>query len=712
MSTDAFDVNRHDSTIPQAFESGADAFGMSGFGPGTSDPNTSYELRDMVSVAATYFERGMVNDANEMLQEALEAGYSLPDAIELNLRIRAILGNGSLPDAPPPAQTTSNTWVRDFTIPLPGEDSQGLAVRRAISESEADILAGRLHAACDATLYTLSIAPSYFPMYFRLAEVRRALGYVDGAAEIVSTLRECLSAWADDADWRMLSLRVVIDPSDQSALRTLARSLLSQRGAVQLEPFVPDAIECAIVHEPSVAIDMATEYLELRPDVPRAVTLFLRAVISGGDIDAIGRAVVADVNPDCPADLLFMRGAFAYSRSHDDWLNWIELAVARLLRNPEEAGETARAIDAARQVLPSAQHGLAAAIIRLAAGEHALVPELLSPWQGTPRRETSNVREMLLAACARAFAYRQMSPIEAIPALAAAVSHAVVIDVRPYSESARVFAHSITAEALMAELVAVARETGQQETAIQHLQALRDRLPEHLEIRTGLADLQVAAGRVSEGVRELRYIAERYEQSGNMSRMVDAMRHISSAVPNNAEMKSKLIDGYLQRGIPDEATRELRLLGDLHLKRGRGADAAMAYARGADIAATTGGVRRAMDLFDRAVAADPENVGVRHAAVAFHVMNGSVDHATRQLREIVRIALSLDDPDEAVAALHQIIGLSPSDTTAYHGLGEVLTSLGEYTQAERVYRRLATLTPDDPVLSAKQSALAALAAGK
>jgi tetratricopeptide (TPR) repeat protein len=319
---------------------------------------------------------------------------------------------------------------------------------------------------------------------------------------------------------------------------------------------------------------------------------------------------------------------------------------------------------------------------------------------------------MLVAACARAHALRHESPGTSIEALAAAVGQAVVIDVRDFAEASKLFSEPISAEAMMRELVAVARETGQQDMAIVHLQALRDRLPEHLEIRTGLADLQVAAGRVAEGVRELRYVAERYEQSGNIARMVEAMRHISAAVPNNAEMKAKLIDVYVQRGVPDEATRELALLGDLHLRRKRGTAAASAFTRGAEIAATTGDTRRAMDLFDRAIAADPDNVAVRHAAVAFFILTGAVDEATSQLREVVRIATQQQDPDEAVAALHQIIGLSPGDSAAYHRLGEILTSLGEYAQAERVYRRLSAFTPDDPVLTAKQSALAALASSQ
>jgi thioredoxin-like negative regulator of GroEL len=264
----------------------------------------------------------------------------------------------------------------------------------------------------------------------------------------------------------------------------------------------------------------------------------------------------------------------------------------------------------------------------------------------------------------------------------------------------------------MADLVALARETGQSELAISQLQTLRDRMPEHLEIRTGLASLQVAAGRISDGVRELRYIAERYEHAGNFERMAEAMRHMSDAVPNNHEIKAMLIESYIQRGIPVEAIRELGLLGDIYIKRRRNADATAAYVRGAEIAATTGSTAQAIDLFDRAVTADPDNVGTRHAAVAFFIMNGAVEKATPQLWQIVRVAMAEDDPDEAVAALHQLIALAPTDPSAFHKLGEVLTSLGEYAQAERVYRRLAAFTPDDPVLIAKQAALSALAAEK
>jgi Flp pilus assembly protein TadD len=68
-----------------------------------------------------------------------------------------------------------------------------------------------------------------------------------------------------------------------------------------------------------------------------------------------------------------------------------------------------------------------------------------------------------------------------------------------------------------------------------------------------------------------------------------------------------------------------------------------------------------------------------------------------------------EDPDEAIAALHQMLALAPNEPFAFHRLGELLASIDEFGQAERVYRRLASLVPDDPAVRARRSALVAMA---
>ena len=701
--------SERDSTVdPFSFFDGFGAPGIS------DDPNDSYELRNIISVGHTYVDRGMLADAEEMLHDAVASGYTRDDAVELERRIHearhgvpeaAAIAASSLPVASPAVSADS------FTRPLPGQAAQAAAVRQALAESDADLVAGRLASAYDATLRAIALGPTYLPAYVRLAELRVAHDDDDGAHQIIQTLNDALDVWDDGANWLVLSLRVSLDPDDLDALVALSHALLELKGSIQLEPYVPDAIERSLeVRSFDAALPLARDYAAVRPNDPVATRLLLRSLVLAGEATDARDAIEREVTAGATADLLCLRAAIAYQQDRTDWVYWMEQVTQRLRERPAERDSLPAVLEASRTLMPDFGYMLTVALASLASNDHRQASATLADWSRTPV-STADSREMLIAACARAFALRVTSPIESIEALARAVSEAVVIDVRPFAESCRLFPTRISADALMDELVHVATETGQQELAIMHLQALRNRLPEHLEIRTGLADLQVTAGRIGDGVRELRYIAERYEQAGNFDRMVEAMRRISNAVPTNAEMKAKLIEGYIQRGIPDEATRELRLLGDLHKRKNRTEAAADAYRRGAEIAATTGRVADAIDLFDRVIAATPDDVAHRHAAVAFHIMNGAVERATQQLREIVRIALAADDPDEAVAALHQIIGLAPADAAAYHKLGEVLTSLGEYAQAERVYRRLGSLTSDDPVLAAKQSALAALAAG-
>jgi tetratricopeptide (TPR) repeat protein len=684
-----------------------DLFALLSSGFDSSDPNDSVELQDMVELASAYYDRGKLDDARDLIEEALDSGYSRPEALALREQVRA--AQRTLMHETPPAPTQQQRRFVGFTSPLPGVDTLPSASRAALATSDADIAAGRLQSALDSVMRAIALAPSFLPGYIRLAELREALGDEDSPDAILTSLTACLRLSAESPDPIDLSLRIILNPDDTGALVELARTALRNPGSIQIEPYVPNAIERTLDSNPATAKELATAYVAVRPNAASAVRNHALALLACGNVDEAVAALIHEAQPDSRSDVLTLRALAGYRESRASWTQWLERAVARILAYPTELTASIDVIVRAREMIPASQAALTEAILRLAGNDANGALTALSTVSGSAT-VFSNAQESLLARCVNAFALEHQSPIESIEALTLAVGEAVVIDVREFAVASRLFRTAITAESLMHDLVQIATTTGQQQLAITNLQRLRDRLPEHLEIRTGLADLQIASGHVSEGVKELRHIAERYEHAGNIDRMVDAMRRISNAVPANAEIKAMLIDAYVHRGVPDEARRELHLLGDLYQKRSKHAEAAQAYRRGAEIAATTGQLLDASTLFEKAVEAEPGDVAYRHAAVAFHIMNGAVDKATPHLREIVRLAIERDDPDEAVAALHQIIGLAPNDTAAYHRLGEVLTSLGEYAQAERVYRRLGTIVPEDPVLVAKQSALAALAA--
>lgn len=677
-------------------------------------PNDNYELREMVSVATTYLNQGMVDDAEDLLQEALDAGYDRADAIELFDRVRR--ARGVMEPAPAPSvaarpRTPLPLTAAHFTAPLPGVERLGAEVQRAVRLSDADLAAGRLHSALDASYAAVALAPSFFPLYIRIAEIVLALGDADGASDLVDAINVCVELRDQADEWMLLPIRVALNPEDDDALARYAVFLLEQTGALPLEPFVPNAIAKMLATQPERALSLADAYVQRAPRNVTALRLYARAALAAGQPAVITDAIIAHVDLQSPPDLLYLRAALAGRDGRAGWLKWLERAVASLAGRPESYEHVPAAIETAAAIVPSRLNALGAALVEYTARQFAAAGQSLEQWRaGRAAGPRVDAEESFLAAVARAVVLRDARHPDALEALRDAIAEGVIIDVRPFADSVAVFGFSVSPVALLAELVARAKELHTEQQASALLAQLRNRFPELLEVRSALADLLIATGAVADGIRELRSIAERYEQLGDVPNMVGAMRRIAAQLPTNAEVKAKLIDGYVQRGVLDEAMAELRLLGDLHTRRGKRAEAVAAYMRGAEVAATMGDLTAATNLYERAAAAQPEDDAIRHAAVAFYLQTGAVEPAARHLWEVVRIATRAQDPDEAVAALHQIIALTPSDPGAYHKLGEVLSSMGEYAQAERVYRRLGQMAPDDPVLAAKQSALAALAA--
>ncbi|RIK42614.1 MAG: hypothetical protein DCC58_10800 [Chloroflexi bacterium] len=675
-----------------------------------SGPNESYELREMVAVATVYLDQGMLDDAEELLREVVDAGYSRPDAVELQNRIQVARSSEPVSEIPSPsAHDPAGRHPRVvFTSPLPGVDRLPTAVQRMVRESDADLRAGRLLSALDASLFVIGSYPDFQPMYVRLAEIELARGRRDAAATLAAMLWTNLENSESSQQWLLYPVRLALTPDDTASLVTYARYLLDNPGTATIDPYVPDAISVSLAHAPQTARELARDYFALQPRSDLALRLYIRSSVACGDSAEFVDVVTANVRPDSAPDLLLLRCAIGASRSSVEWLEWLERAVAGLRRDELGCAEFSAALDLVQRMSPPARGQLTIAVANIARGASLAAREAILRWQKVVAARSSDALDRFIAACAVAVAAESLDTSATLDAYVTAVDIVNEPEIRACAAHCRLFPVPVSLESLLAQVLRLAREQGQEAAAIERLRTLRDTFPESLELRDALATLCLESGRIVDGVRELRYIAERCDATGDLHGMVGAMRRISEALPDNPEVKAKIADGFLQRGVLDEAMRELESLGHLQLRRGRRSDAVAAFTRGADVAAAIGNVKRATEFIDHAVLAEPDRDEVRHAAVAFFLRVGAVDRAVQQLWEVVRIALEASDPDEAVAALHQIIALAPGDTAGYHKLGEVLASLGEYAQAEKVYRRLATLTPDDPVLLAKQAALSAL----
>jgi len=223
-----------------------------------------------------------------------------------------------------------------------------------------------------------------------------------------------------------------------------------------------------------------------------------------------------------------------------------------------------------------------------------------------------------------------------------------------------------------------------------------------------LAEAYARTGQVGSALTILDELGMHHRKSGQLDEMASVLRQMSRLAPTNIKVKSRLIDAYLQRGFVSEARAELIQRADLEQQAGRITEACKSLQRAADLSWNLGFMNEAFGLYDRLLAIDPEDVGNRSALVNLYLQVGRLTEAAEHQRAIVDLALRHGRGHEAIAALHQVIGLTPDDMTAYYQLGELLSSMGEYQQAEKVYRRIVLIMPDDAIAQAKATSMAAL----
>ena len=673
------------------------------------------ELRQIVDVATSYLATGLFDDADDILQEVIEAGAASPEIDALIRQIeeaRGATGNQgtTVLNGVTEVRPARRQPLLHLTTPLPGAERLPRPIQRLIAETERDFFDGRHNSALDLCFVVVAQAPEFAPAYLRAAQIRVALGDPDGAEELVETVERLYALEGIEDDPMVKSLRVALNPDDSRALVEHAKYLLAHQPAGASNPFLPAAIEATQDSEPATARELARALVERNPNDHEAVRVYLRSAISTAAPEEIHQALESRVGPDAESvDLLWWRTGSAAVTGDPEWPVWFSRTVVQVRRKPDTFGIARSAIERSVSYVPEHIRYLGGAVVALAAGQWDTAMAELDDWKQTSSMHASKM-EHFIAACAEVETIEYLGQQGIIPAMDDVIIAALAIPPDAIGDHLQLFESDITRQGIFNRYRIALDIHDSVAHGVEFLQSLAGAHPDQLDLRQLYAQMLIDHGKLNDGIQELRGVAKTHEKRGNLTAMAEAMRAISRAVPDNVDIKQMLIDVYLRRGILDEALAELEALAEIKREDDDIPAAIAAYTRAAEIAYTMGDFARGNELYDRGVQADPNNVPVRHAAVAFYLQIGAADRAAEQLREVVRITLAENEPDEAVAALHQIIGLDPSDFESFHKLGEVLTTMGEYNQAERVYRRLAEAVPNDPVLKAKQSALAVLAA--
>ncbi|MGN6759216.1 MAG: tetratricopeptide repeat protein [Thermomicrobiales bacterium] len=606
------------------------------------------------------------------------------------------------------------------TIPLTGETAQPAEIRALLSRTAEDILQKHFAAAIDDCHQIMVLAPEYFPIHLRLGEIYALQGRLAEAAVKCDQLMQFYTSTGQQSELlsvhRLLSL---LDPTDLTARQTMADLYFSQApgNGPDLSADVRGLIEAAeAAGEAELAIDYAERLVTRRPDDRAAILLAARLHLWTGNAHRALAHCQALLRRD-RQDTLAIGGANAALTLIDNTVHWpsLETLVATLQAAPDAAWRDCFAFyEAVLSKLEPARRGNLQVALGLLALRHEQMNEAVRYLKYVP--QTGINPQSLRPPVRFALAYGLKQPYAALndgPAERQWLQHAADLlrdeRVRAFVDQTRLFGEPISVGGLHVALAESLVRGGKADNAAIVLEAAKADLPDDATIRRRLAAIYHERGRLGQALDELDDLSTRQLNAGQLDEMITTLHQMSAMAGNNLKIKTHIADRYLKRGCPDDALDEFAAIAAIHQRAGRPDDAANILRQAADTAWMIGQHDRAFTLYDQVLALAPENVMLRQAYINCLLQAGRQQEAADQQRAIARQFWETRRVQETIAALHQVIVLDPRDAESYSQLGEALASVGEYAQAERVYRRLVRLTPDDPIAKAKQAAMAMLA---
>ncbi len=237
----------------------------------------------------------------------------------------------------------------------------------------------------------------------------------------------------------------------------------------------------------------------------------------------------------------------------------------------------------------------------------------------------------------------------------------------------------------MAEAYAASDDLAGAEQALREAQQL---LPYDRAIYMKLADVYFRQGKLEEAVAQLDDLANYYEEHQYLDQAIETLQDALKLAPNNIPLGGRLARLYIRRGYPDQGVEGLLRVSEQQKRAGQLKDAVASLQQAAEILWMQGKQDEVLSVYDKIVQIAPDDIEARQWLAIMHTLAFRSADAIREKKEIVRIFSERRDYDNAIAELHQIIGLNQQDVDAYYMLGDMLMRRGEYSQTVQLYNRM------------------------
>ncbi len=237
----------------------------------------------------------------------------------------------------------------------------------------------------------------------------------------------------------------------------------------------------------------------------------------------------------------------------------------------------------------------------------------------------------------------------------------------------------------MAEAYAASDDLAGAEQALLEARRL---LPYDRTIYTKLADVYFRQGKLNEALTQLEDLASHYEHRQELDRAIETLEYGLKLAPNSTQVGSRVARLYLRRGFLEKGLDALIRVAEQQRKSGQLKDAVASLQQAADVYWTLGKHEEARNLYDKITQIAPNDVEARQWLALMYTLSFRTHDAIAEKKQIVRILTQQRDYKNAIAELHQIIGLDQKDLDAYFLLGDMLMRQEEFAQAVSLYNRM------------------------
>ena len=210
--------------------------------------------------------------------------------------------------------------------------------------------------------------------------------------------------------------------------------------------------------------------------------------------------------------------------------------------------------------------------------------------------------------------------------------------------------------------------------AIRHYHALAEDNPRDVNTLNRIGDLYVRLGKAKEATRQFTRIADFYAGDGFHLKAIAMYKKIAKLEPTNFHVYEKLADLYAKQGLTTESRAQYLSVADQCLKSGQS--------------------KKAIEIYEKVLALEPDNLKVRLLLADLQGREGKPAKAVEGLLLVAGDLRKRGLNEEALKVLQKASRIQPEDPDVIARTAEIMQAAGK--NPEKVVASLESLLEADP----------------